>query len=641
MGAASHFYLFGEFRCHAAESHEPTLLAPRMQLLAAYLLLHRGRPLLRKHLAFQLWPDSSEAQAQTNLRNLLFQVRHTFPSVEHILNTTKLSVCWRDDDSSLYRLDVAEHERLLAQAAQFQERGEAAQEIAALQQAVALYAGDLLTGWYEDWVIAERERHRQQHLGALARLALVLRGAGRYDDAVQYAQQLVELEPLDEPAYAALMQLHGLCGNRAAALQLYQRLAANLMRELGVTPGPRAQELYTRLAWPDAAPGGQRPLRAAALVGRERERCALLEAWDRARAGLPNVVVVDGDYGVGKTRLLEELVSWLEGRPGLVSATQCSPGRQDLSFAALIAWLRRPGFQGALRRQSAATLGTIAQLLPELLEQCPALKQPQAPPCPWQQHLSDALARVVLAAPRPVVLIADDIHWCDRASLVWLDELLRANPHAQLLIVATVQSGELADQRLTDIAIAELCTRAESTRLALPALSLGETAALAAASLGWPLAAGEAAELYRETEGNPLFIVEQLSARYGPRGADPPPPGAPVTPRLAAILGARLAHLTPLARSVAGLVAAFGRSVCLADLQSVRGDIGEERLSEGLDELWRRRIVVETLPGIYTFSHVKLRGAAYDSLSPMLRQLYHRRIRARAGHAFAEALQRA
>lgn len=641
MSAAPHFYLFGEFRCHAAESPEPPLLAPRMQLLVAYLLLHRGRPLLRKHLAFQLWPDSSEAQAQTNLRNLLFQLRHSFPNVEHILRSTKQSVCWRDDDPALYSLDVAEHERLLAQAAQFQERGEAAQEVAALQQAVALYSGDLLTGWYEDWVIAERERHRQQHLGALARLALVLRGAGRFEDAVQYAQQLVELEPLDEPAHAALMQLHGLCGNRAAALQLYQRLAANLMRELGVTPGPRAQELYTRLTWPDAPPGGQRPLRGAALVGRERERRALLEAWDRARAGRPNIVVIDGDYGVGKTRLLEELESWLEGRPGLVSATQCTPGRQDLSFAALIAWLRGPTFQAALRRHSTATLGRIARLLPELLEQCPALNQQQAQPRPWQQHLNDALARVILAAPRPVVLIADDMHWCDRASLVWLDELLRASPHAPLLVVATVESGELAEQRVANIAIAELCAHVDSARLALPALTLGETAALAAASLGWHLAAAESAELYRETEGNPLFILEQLSARYGPGGGDPAGPGTRLTPRLAAILGARLAHLTPLARSVAGLVAAFGRPVCLADLQSVRGDLGEERLCEGLDELWRRRIVVETVPAIYAFSHVKLREAAYEALSPMLRQLYQRRIRARAGHAYAESLQSA
>lgn len=632
MALPSRFFLFGAFRCRAAASAHPLLRAPRLQLLVAYLLLHRGESFLRRHLAFQLWPDSSEAQAHTNLRNLLFQLRRIYPEADAMLSRTNLSVGWCAEDPALYSLDVADFVGLLAAAELAREQGDSVQEIGALQRAVALYADDLLTGWYEEWVIVEREHYRQRYLAALARLVALLREGRRYEETIQYAQLLVEREPLYEPGYVELMQLHALCGNRVAAIQVYRRLAHLLEEELGVEPGPPAQELYRRLAVAEVPTIEPDPARGRGLIGRAREWQALQEAWSSAARGRPSLVLVEGDPGIGKTRLIEELQAWLEERPGLHGMVRCWPSQQECAYTTLISWLRCPSFRATLQRLSPPARSTAGHLLPELLDQRAAPAPPAVGPGPCQPHLDDTLAQVVLNAPRPLVLLIDSAHWCDLASLLQIGKLLHASPGGQLLVVAVVQSGQLTEQHPLTPALSDLCASVECVQLTLPALSLAETTELGARLLRRPLSTAEAAELYGETEGNPLFIVEQArvcrdtQARAVGGGEPLFELGQGLTPRLSALLAARLASLSPLARRVAGVIAAFDRPVWWTELEGVHSDLGEDQLAEAFDELWQRRIVVETSAGSYAFSHGKLREATYERLSPALRQLYRRRI---------------
>jgi DNA-binding SARP family transcriptional activator len=156
--ATIHIQLLGEFRLVYDDALVPTVNTPRLQALLAYLLLHRAAPQSRRHLAFLFWPDSSEAQARTNLRHQFHLLRQAFPTLETFLLTDAQTVQWRPDRA--YQFDVADFEMATAP--------DVTQT--ALQAAVDLYRGDLLPSCYDDWILPLRERLRQRFIEAIERL---------------------------------------------------------------------------------------------------------------------------------------------------------------------------------------------------------------------------------------------------------------------------------------------------------------------------------------------------------------------------------------------------------------------------------------------------------------------------------------
>ena len=127
----------------------------RLQLLLAYVTLHRNLTLSRQHMAFLFWPDSSEQQAFANLRKLLYMLRQALPAIDRFLVLTSDTVAWRSD--ATFMLDVADFEAAI----QHGETSDSpAAKIAAYQDALALYGGDLLPGFYDEWILVERERLR-------------------------------------------------------------------------------------------------------------------------------------------------------------------------------------------------------------------------------------------------------------------------------------------------------------------------------------------------------------------------------------------------------------------------------------------------------------------------------------------------
>src|SRR5579859_5771473 len=130
-----------------------TVNVPRLQSLLAYLVLHRTAPQARSHLAFLLWPDSTEAQAHTNLRKLLYQLRQSFPSADHFLAVSKQSLQWRPAEDSSWTLDIEEVEAALARATQAEQVPDATMARQAYEQIIHLYRGDLLPNCYDEWIL--------------------------------------------------------------------------------------------------------------------------------------------------------------------------------------------------------------------------------------------------------------------------------------------------------------------------------------------------------------------------------------------------------------------------------------------------------------------------------------------------------
>jgi DNA-binding SARP family transcriptional activator len=217
-----HIHLLGDFLLVSGDTPVTTVTIPRLQSLLAYLVLHRTAPQNRSHLAFLLWPDSTEAQAHTNLRKLLYQLRQAFPDIDHFLHTDNHSLQWLPANADApWTLDILDVEQALARAEQAEQVEDTTGLRQALEQVMHLYRGDLLPSCYDEWILPERDYWRQMFLKSAERLIALLEQERDYDGALTAAQQLLRQDSLHEATYRQVMRLYALRGDRATALRVY------------------------------------------------------------------------------------------------------------------------------------------------------------------------------------------------------------------------------------------------------------------------------------------------------------------------------------------------------------------------------------------------------------------------------------
>lgn len=664
--ARLHVQLLGSFRLLWDGYPIAGFEQARLRDMLSYLVLFRAAPISRQQLAFTFWPDTSDRQALKNLRTVLTRLRQALPDADDFIGVTSQTLQWRPQAS--FVLDVAEFEAAVAQAIEAQESKDSAKAASAWTAAVAAYTGDLLPDCYDDWILPLRERLRLAYGDALERLVLSLEDQRDYGGAIPYAQRLLQHDPLHEAAYRHLMRLYLGQGNRTEALRAYQACQAMLEREFGMEPTRPTRDLYATLLRGDdvpqsAAAGHLLAGRPAVLplVGREAEWSLLVSTWHEAAAGRPQMILLTGEAGIGKTRLAEELVAWVARHGVATAAAHCYLGGSGgaLAYAPVVEWLRHASLRPHLAALEDAWLVEVARLQPALLNQRPRLAPPGPLTEPWQRtRLFEALAHAVLGSTReshkPPLLYVDDLHWADRETLDWLVYLLHFDRSAPLLVVGTVRGHEVSlDHPLTAARLA--LTRAGLLREVLLApLDATETALLAASVAGRRIDADEAAQLYHDTEGNPLFVVEmvragmvqketsrqvdkgggrQVDREAGRQGDDAlvslstsslsTSPTLP--PKVRAVIQWRLALLSPGAQTLAQTAAVIGRKFRLDVLTCASGQ-EQATVLQNLDELWRRQLVRAQNGDGYDFSHDGIRAVAYDEMGAIRRRAVHLRV---------------
>ncbi len=647
--------LFGNFSLQYCQRPIANPPSAKVQALLAYLLLHAETPQSRQSLAYCFWPDSSDAQARTNLRQTLHQLRQRLPEADDFILATSKTLHWHPQAS--FSLDTLEFQQSLYQAKLAEQQGDTLAQTRWLQQAVDRYRGDLLPECYEDWIIPEREQFQQDAIAALEQLITQLDQNQDYDAAIQYGQRLLSLDPLHELTYRTLMRLHLSKGDRASAMRMYHQCCAMLQQELEVEPSAATRDAYqyllnqetlesTEPLFPQAQARLPTIAVATPLVGRRREWAQVQATWQQAIARSAQLLLIQGEAGIGKSRLAEELLLSCESQGLATARTRCYAAEGRLAYAPIIDWLRCLAEPMSLHTLEAVWLSELTRLLPELLVAHPDLPQAQPLTEGWQrQHFYEAIAQAFkrlldpLDLPPPLLFVIDDLQWCDQETLEWVQYFLRRVSDLPVLIVGTVRSEEVEEAHPLRGLVRSLHRDNRVTEIALDRLDSEATATLAAHIAEQQLDSTQAQVLFRQTEGHPLFVVEMMRAHLLASFAQPDSAGvrgigqraaiaenAPnLPPKVQSVLTARLAQLSPGGRQMASLAAAVGQSFTLWILHQASGE-DEERVVEALDELWQYRIIREQAGDTYDFSHDKLREVAYDGISGPKRRLLHRRI---------------
>ncbi|MGB8909827.1 MAG: AAA family ATPase [Candidatus Cybelea sp.] len=598
---------------------EPFRLAtPRKTLsVLAYLLLNRDAPIARDFLAYVMWPDDDEEPARTKLRMNLYDLARVLPPE---LAGRALIV---DGDSVRLRPDL----HLWLDVEEF-DGGTADPE--RLEEAVVLYRGDLLTAVYDEWVFPERERRRNAFLAALMQLVSQARRQRDFVRGIARTQQILAIDPWREDVVRQLMALRCESGDRAGALAEYERFAKLLRLELNVQPMPETLMLRETIARGEASQPdvpfepalGPLAAREAILpfVGRRTEIGQLLEAWSRVARGRGACTFVGGEPGVGKSRMVLEFARAVEESGGrvLIGATS-SP--EATPYESIVDALRS-ALPLVASLKGSLWLACVAELLPEIRTRVASL--PEAPHINAESErirLFESLFRCLsgLAQPRPLLLVLEDLHWAQSASIAFLHFLLRRISGVPVMIVATYRDNETPRphplHRLRSEARGAACAQS----LSLRTLSVDDLHELAEALHEIPDLAP--ANLLAVSGGNPLFLTQFIDGvRKGSQLTRPA--------SLHVLVSERIGRLSEEARIGAEIAACIGTRFSHDALRDVSG-WDEATLANALDELFDQRIVREASGrGLfeYAFSHQVIHEAIAQAVPPERAAARHRRV---------------
>jgi tetratricopeptide (TPR) repeat protein len=487
-------------------------------------------------------------------------------------------------------------------------------------------ARDTIGAEFDAWLALQHTRRHERAGLALAELCDAAEGAGDWADALIHAGELLALDTLSEAAHGRVMRLHYLAGDRAAALLAFDRCEQMLKDEVGAAPSAATLELLQTIersgssTLPSTALPSIRAMRAVPAsmsrpprrIGRDAAWLALCEARD-ARG----VVLLSGEAGMGKSRLLADLARDEPAVPPIVLLATARPGDSAVPHALLGRWVRALLGEFAIEPDAAARR-VLARVLPELGDAAPTSGDADRGRL---VHVLDGVLRDA-AARGLKALIVDDLQFADDASAELLAPLI-ASGHTGWVVA--MRPGELS--AASGALVADLSRAAHVQALTLQPLVIDEIAELLESlGIGGIGGTAQATVLQQRTGGNPLYVLETLKAAL--TAAAPPRSELvrvgetqamawPSAPNVARLIQQRLARLSPLAMRVVRCAAVAGQDLSSPLVAHVLG-LRPLDLADAWAELEDAQVLRDT-----AFAHDLIAEAALASVPDAIARPLH------------------
>src|SRR5579863_1768327 len=671
--------------------------------LNAYLAMTRQQH-SRDSLAALLWSENDQSHARAALRRTLSTLNKALKGQWLDIDRETIGL----DFHAGLRIDAQDFRSLLAECSAHRHP---TNEVCIaceqpLTEAVALYQDDFLAGFslrdspeFDDWQFYQADLLRREFASALEGLTHCHSAQYQFETALAHARRWLALDRLHEAAHRELMLLYAWAGQRTAALHQYRECVQALEQELGVSPLEATTQLY-QLIKENHIPPLPAPLPTPAnvetrfiastsnmtpagrdeshsyisvselpLVGRAEEWDILLNTYYAINGG-GRAIILEGDSGIAKTRLADELLAYARSRGANVIAARCYEGESQLAYAPIVSALRtaitqRPQTQ-LLDAIPASWLSELTHLPPGRNELGPyaVLKSGLPSPAPLdnpgaQTRFFEGVRQLFLALCSPLgmgdypggrnklgkdvinhvstgVLFFDDLHWADGASLEWLSYLLRRLHEEPLFLLLTWRGKQPARGTPLYQLFVEAQRSSNTVILSLPRLSPLSVQELAQSVIPSANPTRDAVyrvlvtRLYAETEGIPFFLVEYLTAiEKGALNAEHGDWSLPGGVR--DLLHSRLSAVDEIGWQLLNTAAVIGRSFDFDILREASGRSEEETIT-ALEDLIRQGLVEEVQRRAgehnltYDFSHDKLRTLVYEETSLARRRLLHRRV---------------
>jgi DNA-binding SARP family transcriptional activator len=641
--------------------------SPKQRALLALLVARLNRPVSLDLIGEELWDGNPPASLATTVQSLVYRIRKLLTDAR----AEAAGVALRGRGSSYAlagdpaHVDAHRFEQLAGEGRRQAAAGVADAAVDAFQEALALWRGPALADVADlPFARLEAARLEESRLLAVEGLAGAELARGRPADALDLLEPHVASHPLREAAWGQLMTALYRLGRQAEALRAFQQLRHVLADELGLEPNPELRKLEAQIlaqspelvapppdARPRPAPPPGRPGRTP-LIGREAELGDLRAALSGALSGAGSLVMLAGEPGIGKTRLTEELageavqenVRTLLGRCYEAEGTPPYVAIAEVLEDALAKAPDPEAFRAALGDDA----GEIARIVPRLRRIFPDV--PPALELPPEQErrylfnsIRDTLART--AERVPVLIILEDLHWADEATLLLLEHLAGSLSDMAVLVVGTYRDVELPIRPLLARTLDELLRRRCLRKVAVRRLPEEGVARMLQALSGQEPPVAVTGAVHAETDGNPFFMEEvyrhlveegRLLDAEGQFRADVAIGELDVPENVRLVIDRRLSRLSADARGILGGAAVVGRFFSFEFVEAL-ADLGSDELLDTVEECERARLILPEAGdprggARYLFTHELVRQTILAGLSPPRRCRLHLRV--------AEAMER-
>lgn len=538
---------------------------PRQVL--SILIAHRGRTASKDRIADLLWGDAPPRNVAATLETYVSKLRRALAAVgaERAIVT----------EPGGYRLELAGIDLDLDRFDHGCRGGRAE-----LDGSLALVRGEIFEEEvHATWALRLRDEYRGKHQRVLHAAAEAASKDGDHEAALARGNELLALDRTHEIGYRIVLTAHAALRRGDEIVRVFERCRAALREELGIRPSAALVTLYESLTGPPAralqrAP--RTPPRVLPFVGREAELTALEQAVETSLAGPAELVLVEADPGLGKTRLLDELARQTSVQ---VARASCSPIDRELVFAPIAALVRTLAGAAVADRERYPALGEIV----------PELGVSGLPPETARAQALESFVRIV-SERAPIVVMIDDLQWADPSTVTAVAYLARRADRGVALIGCARARALAPDHPLR-----------RGRRIELAPLTPEQLAPF-----------GE--RLHERTGGNPLFVVELIRA------------GETVPDTLRELLLARSSAAGERGHRALAVASVLGRAFSPATLAQLLDESVDDVL-EQLDMLHAHGLVAAGHER-FEFCHDLLRETLYESLSPPRRRRLHERAAA-------------